>query len=153
MSNAPTGAANVLQPQAEGIPVLKVTPITRPFWEGCNAGRLLYQRCNRCDAAIFNPAHRCRQCTSDDLRWEESAGFGTIYSWTVCHRPMSPAFTVPYAPVIVDLDEGYQILSNVIGIPPEEVRVGLRVRVEFHAIGDRSLPYFRPLPDLVEEAG
>jgi uncharacterized OB-fold protein len=59
---------------------------------------------------------------------------------------MTPDFVTPYAPVIIDLDEGYQMLSNLVGCTVADVRVGLRVEVEFHpVVKDRTLPYFRPL--------
>jgi hypothetical protein len=72
----------------------------------------------------------------------------------VVWRPQTPAFTTPYAAVIVNLDENYQMLSNMIGCPPEEIRLGMRVRVEFHEI-DRKihLPYFRPETGQVPAAG
>lgn len=141
-----TAAAGTwLEPQSEGIPILPPSPLTRPFWDGCSAGELRFQRCGACGAAIFNPAHVCRACTSTDLRWEVSAGTGTVYSYTICHRPMTPQFTDVYAPVIVDLDEGYQMLSNVVGCRVADVHVGMRVRVLFHPIGERTLPYFEPL--------
>ena len=60
-------------------------------------------------------------------------------------RPVEPTYTVPYVPAVVDLDEGYQIVTNIVGCDDTEVRTGLRVVVSFHA--DRAgftLPYFRP---------
>ena len=61
-------------------------------------------------------------------------------------RPQTPSFRVPYAPAIVDVDEGFQILSDVVGCAPDDVRVGLRVEVDFQPVGDGvALPYFRPL--------
>jgi hypothetical protein len=139
-----TPTTTLLQPQSEGIPILRMTPLTRPFWEGCGEGELRYQRCSSCRTAIFNPAPLCRVCSSRDLRWEVSAGVGTVYSYTICHRPMTPQFTDIYAPVIVDLHEGYQMLSNLVGCPAPDVHVGLRVQVLFHPIADRTLPYFTP---------
>jgi len=134
-----------LHPQGEGIPILRTTPLTVPFWEGCAAGELRYQRCAACDTAIFNPAYVCRMCTGRDLRWHVSAGLGTVYSYTICHRPMTPQFTEIYAPIIVDLEEGYQMLSDLVGCEATDVQVGMKVRVMFHAIGDRTLPYFEPV--------
>ena len=58
-------------------------------------------------------------------------GRGEIYSWTVVYRPVTAEFEPPYAPAIIALDEGYQMLTNVVGVPPEDLDVGLRVRVEF----------------------
>jgi uncharacterized OB-fold protein len=133
-----------LKPQTDGIPNPRTTLITKPFWDGCDDGELRYQHCEWCGAAIFNPAHLCRLCQSRDLRWAKSRGLGTVYSYTICHRPMSPQFTTPYAPIIVDLDEGYQMLSNLIECDVGAVRVGMRVKVCFVAVGDRSMPYFSP---------
>jgi uncharacterized OB-fold protein len=137
-----------LEPQTGNIPILRVSPITKPFWEGVDRHELRYQRCAACGTPIFNPAHVCRVCSSADLEWQVSEGVGTVYSWTVCHRPMTPDFVTPYAPVIVDLDEGYQMLSNLVGCTVADVRVGLRVAVLFHpVVKDRTLPYFRPLAE------
>jgi len=56
---------------------------------------------------------------------------------------VTPEFTPPYAPAIVTLDEGYQMLTNIVGVSPDELAVGMRVRAEFHAVGpDVTLPYF-----------
>jgi hypothetical protein len=77
------------------------------------------------------------------LRWEQSGGVGEIYSWTVVHRPVTADFQPPYAPAIVTLDEGYQMLTNLVGVAPDELAIGMRVRVEFHAVdGGVTLPYF-----------
>ena len=87
----------------------------------------------------------CAHCTAQDLTWERSAGTGAIYSWTTVWRPQIPAFHTPYAAIIVDMDEGWQVLSNLIGCPIDDVEIGLRVEVEFHEIeGGFTLPYFRP---------
>lgn len=134
----------MLQPQT-GIPLNPVTPITAPFWDGCAGGELRYQRCTECGTANFTPTDLCRGCTSRALEWRVSTGLGTVYSWTVVHRPVTPAFTAPYAVAIVDLDEGYRMLTNLIGIDAAAVREGLRVRVDHHGVGgERVLPYFRP---------
>jgi uncharacterized OB-fold protein len=104
----------------------------------------MFQRCVNCGAAVFNPAPVCPRCHSQLLDWERSSGFGAIYSWTVAYRALSPKFTEVYAPVIVDLDEGYQMVSNVIGCDVADLTVDMRVRVEFHPVGDMTLPYFTP---------
>jgi len=118
-----------------------------PFWQGCQAEELRYQRCAACGLANFPPTEHCRQCLSAQLRWTPSDGAGEIYSWTVVHRPVTPEFQPPYAPAIVTLDEGYQMLTNVIGVAPEDLSIGMRVRVHFHAVGeDLTLPYFTGAP-------
>jgi uncharacterized OB-fold protein len=133
--------------QRAAIPHATPGPLTAPFWQACTEQTLLFQRCGACSAADFPPAEHCRQCLSTELGWERSAGRGVVYSWTVVHRAVSPVFETPYAPAIVTLDEGYQMLTNIIGASTEEVRVGLAVQVDFrHVIDDLWLPYFRPAP-------
>jgi uncharacterized OB-fold protein len=122
------------------------TPLSLPFWQGCRAGELRYQRCAGCRTANFPPTEHCRLCLSAELHWEQSGGVGEIYSWTVVYRPVTAEFEPPYAPAIVTLDEGYQMLTNVVGVAPEELAVGLRVRAQFHAVGDLTLPYFTRSP-------
>jgi uncharacterized OB-fold protein len=81
------------------------------------------------------------------LRWTPGGGAGEIYSWTVVHRPVTAEFDPPYAPAIVTLDEGYQMLTNVVGVAPGDLAVGMRVRVQFHSVGtDVTLPYFTGSP-------
>jgi len=145
----PTG---LLQPQRAGIPLPRPTPVSEPFWAGCAAGELRYQRCDGCGHAEFDPAWACRACGSIHLEWEVSAGLGVVETHTVVYRPQSPEFTAPYAVVIVGYDEGFRMLTNLIGCTPAEVRVGLRVRVIFHPVGGGVwLPYVEPAPG--EERG
>ena len=80
-----------------------------------------------------------------------SAGLGAVYSWTIVWRPQTPAFEVPYAPAIVRLEEGYDVLTALVGIDHADITDGLRVAVEFHAISaEITLPFFRPVvaPDI-----
>lgn len=134
----------VLQPQRAGIPLPEPTPVSQPFWDGCAAKKLCYQQCPQCGHAEFDPAWMCRACGSDGLVWKVSKGRGEIYSHTVVWRPQTPEFTVPYAVVIVAFDEGFALLTNLIGCPVDAVRIGLRVRVVFHDVGRITLPYVAP---------
>ncbi|MCV7101709.1 Zn-ribbon domain-containing OB-fold protein [Mycobacterium palustre] len=131
-----------LRPQSGPVPHAS-TALSLPFWQGCRSGELRYQRCETCGSANFPPTEHCRQCLSADLRWTRSGGVGEVYSWTVVHRPVTAGFSPPYAPAIVTLDEGHQMLTNIVGVAPEELAIGMRVRVQFHAVdGDLALPYF-----------
>ncbi len=135
----------LLQPQTGNIPRPFPTVVSRPYWEACQRGELLFQRCAKCHRITHTPAIMCAHCTARELSWEPSAGTGTVYSWTTVWRPQTPAFTVPYTAVIVDMDEGWQMLSNLIGCEHDAVHVGMRVQVEFHALDEEiTLPYFRP---------
>ncbi|CAM2746603.1 hypothetical protein BST27_01975 [Mycobacterium intermedium] len=130
-----------LRPQAGPVPHTS-SALSRPFWAGCESGELRYQHCAACNRANFPPTEHCRECLSGDLRWTPSRGFGEIYSWTLVHRPVTAQFQPPYAPAIVILDEGYQMLTNIVGVAPQDLAIGLRVRVQFHRIDDVTLPYF-----------
>lgn len=137
---------SVLRPQPEGIPVPRPGLRSRVYWEGCRTGRLLYQRCARCSFRGLGAFAVCAQCHATSPVWKQSAGIGSLYSWTVVWRPPDPAFAVPYAPAVVRLDEGFWMLSAVVGCEAESLRDGLRVGVEFHpASAEITLPYFRPL--------
>lgn len=138
-----------LLPQYADLPHAVPGPLTAPFWAGCARGELLYQRCGRCAAATFPPAEHCRECLAVDQRWERGSGHGVLYSWTVVWRPVTPAFTPPYAPAIVTLDEGYQMISNVIGADVDQLRLNLPLKVTFRAVGNElHLPYFEPADQL-----
>jgi uncharacterized OB-fold protein len=131
-----------LQPQSGAVPHAQ-SPISAPFWAGCAAHELRYQRCADCGQAAFPPAEHCRNCLSFQLDWITSAGLGEIYSWTLVHRPVTAEFAPPYAPAIVTLDEGYQLLTNIIGVATDELAIGLGVKVQFCSVtADLTLPYF-----------
>jgi hypothetical protein len=122
--------------------------LTRPFWEAAKQGRFLIQHCANCGTHQFYPQSSCRRCLSDDLAWVDAKGKGTVYAYTVVHRAPKRAFEadVPYTVALVDLDEGCRLLSNIVGVSPGTVRVGMPVEVVFEAITPEiSLPKFRPI--------
>ena len=135
----------LLRPQRGAIPSPVPSAVSAPSWEGLRQAQLRFQRCGDCHGITHTPAVLCAHCNSRSLGWETSAGTGAIYSWTVVWRPQMPEFVVPYAPIVVDMDEGWQMLSNLIGCDHEALDVGLGVRVDFHQLNDEiTLPYFRP---------
>lgn len=137
----------LLAPQPEGIPLPTASEMSRPYWEGCARGELLFQRCADCGAATHTPAVLCSNCCSTNLSWERSSGLGEVYSWTVVWRPPTPTFVVPYAPAIVTMAEGWHLLTNVIGCEHDAVVVGMEIAVELHPVGGGVvLPYARPRP-------
>jgi uncharacterized OB-fold protein len=137
----------LLPPQAADLPNATPSQLTAVFWDACRRSELLFQRCGRCEGVNFPPTEFCRQCQAREHQWERSSGHGTLYSWTVVHRPVTPAFATPYAPAIVTLDEGYQMVTNIINVSPSELRAGLPVMVTFVAVNEGLvLPYFQPEP-------
>ncbi|MYB42857.1 MAG: hypothetical protein F4X76_11890 [Chloroflexi bacterium] len=135
----------VLQPQPEGIPLPYPTPVSEPHWEGCKRGELMVQRCVECEGYVFIPQPACTFCLSEELEWVRSSGKGTVYSWTTVYRPQQPSFETPYISAIIEVEEGWYMMTNLIDMSVDDVRIGLPVEVVFHAINDEiTLPYFRP---------
>lgn len=99
------------------------------------AGTLAFQACNACTAAVFPPRGRCSRCGADALEWRASDGHGSVYSTTVLTPRDKPA----YAVVLVDLDEGYRMMSR---MDDESVAIGDRVSVHLDSSGDEVLPLF-----------
>lgn len=127
------------------IPLPVPTDTSRPFWDACRELRLMFQRCRACGAAIFIPLPCCNRCQSTDLTWETSRGTGTVYSWSVVWRPQQPGFTPGYVAAIVEMDEGWFTLTNIVDCELEAVHVGMRVEVTFREVSPEiTLPYFRP---------
>jgi len=130
---------------ARGIPLPRPTELSRPHWEGCRAGALLVQRCRDCGAYVFIPQPVCTACFGPRLDWVRSSGRGTVYSFTRVYRPPRPAFEVPYVVAIVELEEGWYMLSNIVDCDVDDVAVGMPVEVSFRPMSEEiSLPMFRP---------
>lgn len=120
---------------------------TRPYWEAARRHELLIQRCRACGQHYFYPRSHCPHCLSDQTEWLRASGRGTVYSFTVTHRAPHPGFAdrVPYTVALIELAEGPRIMSNVVGCPPDDVRIGMPVEVDFEDVTPEvSLPVFRP---------
>ena len=108
------------------------------FYQHCAHGELRFQRCSKCRTWRHPPRVTCGQCGSEEWAWEASSGRGTLFSWTVTHQGLAPGFAedVPYAVVVVELEEGPRLVSGVRGIAPEELELGLSLQVEFVPVSD-----------------
>ena len=131
----------------------KPVPVPQPesdhYWEQAAQGKLVLQRCKDCDSVQFYPRVLCVACQSRDLEWIESAGRGTLFTFSVVHQPPHPGFRedVPYIAAIVELAEGVKMPSQVIGIEPdpEQLHIGMPLEVAFEQVTDSiTLPKFRP---------
>lgn len=121
-------------------------PDAKPYWDAAARGELAYQRCTSCDAAVFFPRSICPACGTGNPAWHVSAGTGTVHACSVVHRA-PPAYQdkAPYAVVLVDLDEGFRMMSGMVDCDPESVAIGDRVSVVFRDDADgRAVPYFVP---------
>ena len=129
------------------------TELTEPFWEATREHKYLVQWCNNCSRPIFYPREVCPTClSSDSLGWRESSGSGTVYAFSVQHRPGNPmmADRVPYVVALIELDAGapgqtIRVMSNVVNCDPSEVSVGQPVTLTWEELSDgRNLPQFQP---------
>ncbi|WP_326540870.1 Zn-ribbon domain-containing OB-fold protein [Pseudorhodoferax sp.] len=124
------------------------TEATQAFWDATAQGVLLVQRCSACRRTQSIPRPFCRHCGAESPSWERSAGLGSIYTFTVNHRAANAhmADQLPYVVAVVQLDEGARLMANIVGTPPEAVRIGDRVRVRFLPLSETlSLPQFEPM--------
>jgi uncharacterized OB-fold protein len=123
---------------------------SQPFWDAAREHRLTYQRCSACGTRVFYPRDVCTgpMCFGvGTLEWVEASGKGWVYSFTISYQPAHPAFAddVPYVLAIIELDEGIRMNSNVVGIAPEDVKIGMRVEVVWDDVTPEfTLPKFQP---------
>jgi uncharacterized OB-fold protein len=122
---------------------------SRPFWDGCREHRLMIMRCSACGVPYFYPRAHCPNCWSGDVDWVNASGLGTLHSFSIVHQfPIEPfASLLPYATVIVALDEGPRMMANWdFQTPLDRMRCDMRVRAGFREINESlSLPVFGPL--------
>jgi uncharacterized protein len=124
-------------------------PLTDFFWQGALEGVLRIQRCQQCHTYIHHPRPVCRSCQSFDLAPEAVSGHGSLYSFTVTYKAFHPFFVsrLPFVVASVELDEqpGLRLVSNVVGVPHEEVRIGMALQVQFEQLApDFAIPVFAP---------
>lgn len=135
-------------------PLPEPTDLTLPFWQAAKAGRLDLQYCTDCAGFQFYPRPCCVRCGSTALQWRTSAGLGRIYTYTINHRAANPymADKLPYAVVVVQLDEGPRMMGNLINTPLSEITIGLRVRTVFEPVSDDiTLVHFEAEPATRQE--
>lgn len=117
-----------------------------PFIEGASQSRLMIVKCDECGATSFPAREFCTNCLSARSSWIQASGLGEVFSFNVMHQVYHPGFAaeVPYAVVVVKLEEGPKMVTNLIGVKPHEIRCGMPVEVMFDRIGGVTLPQFRP---------
>ena len=127
-------------------PLPRISMDTAPYWEALQEHKLLLPKCNQCGKVSFPPRPFCPFCFEFSITWTEMSGKGTVHSFSVVYQNGTPPWAdeVPYVVGYVALDEGPQMMSNITGIDPSEVRIGQRVEVYFDdATPDVTLPKFR----------
>jgi uncharacterized OB-fold protein/acyl dehydratase len=119
---------------------------TRFFWEGTQAGELRIQRCAECGELRHPPGPMCPRCHAVKRDHVTATGRGTVYSYVVQHHPPVPGREPPFVVALIELDEGVRMVGNLIGCPPEDVRIGMPVEVTFERVDDDlTLPQWTPV--------
>jgi uncharacterized OB-fold protein len=106
---------------------------TRAYWEGTGRHEIVLQRCSDCGVVQFRPRSICASCLSSAIEDFVACGRGFVYSFTVTHQNQHPGFreACPYVLAYVQLEEGPQLLTHIVGCEPEKVRIDMPVEVEF----------------------
>ena len=124
-----------------------VSPEAEPFWEATREQRLVLPWCTRCERPFWYPRPVCPACLCPDIEWRPASGRGEVYAVSVMHRPGNPmmADRVPYPVALIDLEEGVRMMSNIVGIEADQVKVGMPVVLAWEELSDgRHLPQFEP---------
>lgn len=128
-------------------PVPAITPEMTPFFDAAKRHELVVQRCAGCGVYRFPAREICSSCLSRDAAWVRVSGAGEVFSFNVMHQVYHPGFAaeVPYAVVVIKLREGAKITSNLLGMKPHDITIGLPVQVVFEDVTDEvTLPKFVP---------
>lgn len=115
---------------AHALPLPEPTALSEPYWNALRQGKLMVQRCGDCGRASLPARAECPYCLSANRGWERASGRGELLSWVVYHIAYHEAFKarLPYNVAVVRLDEGPQMLTNIIGANDRLV-VGARVKL------------------------
>jgi uncharacterized OB-fold protein len=128
-------------------PLPAVTKEDRPFWEAARQHRLVLPRCRGCGHVWFPPYLSCQRCLSLDREWLQASGRGTVWGYTIMRQPYIPSFRadLPYNVVLVQLEEGPLMYSNLLGVPNDQIRPDLPVEAVFEDVTEQfTLVKFRP---------
>ncbi len=127
----------------------KVTKQNEHFWQGGADGRLHLLCCQSCGRYVHPPSPRCPDCLGKDVAPEVVSGLATVATFTLNHQPWVPAPDHPYCIAIVEIDEdpSVRFTTNIVNCPPEDVTIGMPVRVVFEQHEDVYIPLFEPVID------
>jgi len=128
-------------------PLPDITAENRPFWDGLKKRQFLVPKCRSCGDWNWTPYPACRSCLSEDLEWKPVSGLGKVYSFCITHRGAS--WFAPYAPYAwgwVELDESPRpllVMTNFVGCAAEDLRIDMRVKVEYEDIAGEDVTLYR----------
>jgi len=129
-------------------PFPALTPENEFFWTAGADGKLRFKRCQACKTWLHPPSPVCPTCLSKSIAVEDVSGRATVAACTINHHTWHPAFKPPYVIAIVEIEEApyVRLTTNIVGCPPDDVRIGMPVQVLFEQVGPTWLPMFEPRP-------
>ena len=128
-------------------PTPRPAPESVPYWEAAKQHRLEIPHCDSCDGWWFPPSRTCPHCLSANVGFKRASGRGKVFSFVMYDRVYHPSFVeeVPYVVALVELEEGPRMISNIVGVPPEDVRCDMPVTVVFDDVSEGvTVPKFKP---------
>ncbi len=86
------------------------------------------------------PTPICPVCHSKELRFEAVSGRASLWTFTVNYQPWMPGPELPFVVAIVALpeQEGLRLTTNLVGVEPEAVKIGMALEVTFEHHDDDS---------------
>jgi uncharacterized OB-fold protein len=119
-------------------PTPKMEPEAIPFWEYLRQHEMHIQHCHTCQKWFFPPSTNCPNCLTEEVAWKPVAGTGKVWAWVTMHQSYRPAYKeeVPYNLSIIKLDEGAKVWTNVVECQPEDVQIGMDVRIRYDDVTD-----------------
>jgi uncharacterized OB-fold protein len=116
------------------------------WWEACDEGRVMIQRCKDCRTLRHPPRPMCGECQSMDWDAVESSLDGEVLSYTEIHHPRVPGYPHPLVCAVIRLAEGTNLVANIVGCDPAEIAIGMAVKGRVEQVDEKTmLPQFYPL--------
>jgi uncharacterized OB-fold protein len=114
-------------------PLPQIDEVNRPFWEATRRRELYLQRCKDCRQVWYPAATNCPKCLSTNFEWSAMSGRGTVWSFIVYHHCWHPGFEkdIPYNVAMIQLQEGPIVITNIVNVPNDGIKVGMSVKVVF----------------------
>jgi hypothetical protein len=135
-----------MTPYNKPLPVIDES--SAPFWAAAKKRVLQLPKCSDCNQLRIQFERWCPSCSSESFTWETMSGEGTVWSHCEFHRPYFKEFEneLPYNVVLIKLKEGPKLISNLLEIQSDAIKIGLPVKVYFEDVTDAvTLIKFKPV--------
>jgi uncharacterized OB-fold protein len=105
-------------------------PILAPHWEAARRGSVAIRFCLGCETPQWPPRYNCLNCHGFDFEWREVSDRGQLFTYFTARKALHPSLAdeVPYVTAAVVLPVGVKLLGRLVGIEPDDVRIGMPLR-------------------------